>query len=103
MTEFIPSEGRVGNSLFMTIREHQVILTASICLVALAIVLKNVLLVPTDILVRDMEIYTIVYLGFLVFSFRPDGNYERPEKTSPLAWDLLVVFITLAVIAVYAW
>lgn len=89
-------------NLCMKIREQQVILTASICLLTLVVVLKNVILVPMEVLIRDMVIYIIIYLGFLVFEFEPDGNYGK-SQFHPIVWDLLVVLITLAIIVVYAW
>jgi hypothetical protein len=101
MTEMV-STGKSTTNLFMKIKEQQVILTASICLLALVAVLKNVLLVSTEVLTRDVVIYLIIYLGFLTFAFKPDGNY-RKSQFHPIVWDLLVVFITLAIIVVYAW
>lgn len=102
MTETITSETRAGMNLLMKIKQQQVILTASICVIALAIVLKNVLFVPSEILIRDMEIYIIVYFGFLLFALKSDGTYERSGKISPLVWDVLLVLLTLGIIAVYA-
>ncbi len=102
MAEHITSKRRSEMTFFMKIRQQQVILTASICMIALAIVLKNVLFVPTDILIRDMMIYIIVYFGFLMFAFKIDGNYERSGKISPFVWDILIVLITIAIAAVYA-
>ncbi|HMA04785.1 MAG TPA: hypothetical protein VKO45_02550 [Methanomicrobiales archaeon] len=102
MTEFVTSEKRGTVHLFERVKQQQVILTASVCVIALTIVLKNVLLVPAEVLTRDMAVYTIIYLGFLVFAFRPEGNYEISGKVSPLTWDALVVLITLTVLAVYA-
>ena len=102
MNEHIISERRAWMNLLVKIKQQQVILTASICIIALAIVLKNILFIPTDILIRDMMIYIIVYLGFLMFAFKIDGKYERSGKISTLIWDILIVFITLAIITVYA-
>ena len=100
MTDYVPVEGRAG--LFQKIRQQQVILVASACVIALTIALKNILMVPAEILTRDIAIYSILYLGFLVFAFRPGGNYERSGTVSPLAWDVLVVIITLTILLVYA-
>ncbi|MDD1656130.1 MAG: hypothetical protein LUO87_01985 [Methanomicrobiales archaeon] len=102
MTEPMTSEKKAGMNLLRTITQQQVILTASICLIALAIVLKNVLFVPSEILIRDMVMYTIVSFGFLIFAFNPEGNSERSGTNSPLVWDVLIVLITLAIIVVYA-
>ena len=102
MTETSTSRQKAGTDLFTQIRKQQVILTAGICLMILAVVLKNVLLVPYDILMRDMMVYIIVYLGFVTFAFRTGDTVGKSVNLSPLAGDLLVVIITLAIIAVYA-
>ncbi|MCX5844690.1 MAG: hypothetical protein NT022_13270 [Deltaproteobacteria bacterium] len=102
MNEHIISERGAWMNLLVKIKQQQVILTASICIIALAIVLKNILFIPTDILIRDMMIYIIVYLGFLMFAFKIDDKYEKSAKISTLIWDILIVFITLAIITVYA-
>jgi hypothetical protein len=102
MTEFVPSEERSVAHLFTKVKQQQVILTASVCVIALTIALKNVLHVPAEILARDMAVYTIIYLGFLAFAFRPDGNNEKSGTVGPYAWDTLVVLITLSILAVYA-
>ena len=102
MTECAPSEERGIVHIFTKVRQQQVILTASVCVIALTIALKNVLHVPAEVLIGDMAVYSIIYLGFLVFAFRPGGNYEESGKVSPLAWDVIVVLITLTVLLVYA-
>lgn len=102
MIEPIVYERIPSKNFVLKIKQQQVILTASICLIALAIVLKNVLFVPTDILIRDMEIYIIIYIGFSLFTFKADGSYELAGKMSPLVWDALIVLITLAIIGIYA-
>lgn len=103
MTEITTSDQKAGTDLFSQIKKQQVILTAGICLIVLAVVLKNILLVPADILMRDLTVYIIVYLGFITFAFQTDDVPEKSGNLSPLAGDLLVVIITLAIIAVYAW
>ena len=102
MTEQVTAKRRSKTTFFMKIRQQQVILTASICMIALAIILKNVLFVPADILIRDMMMYIIVYFGFLIFAFKIDGNYKKSGKITPLVWDILIVLITVAIVAVYA-
>lgn len=102
MTEFAPSEEGKRVYLFAKITRQQVILTASICVIALTVVLKNVLLVPFEVLIRDLTVYTLLYLGFLIFAFRPGGDDENPETVSPPGWDVLAVLITLTVLLVAA-
>lgn len=103
MTEPFIAEQKAWTNLFKEIKKQQVILTASICLVALVIVLKNVLLVPTAFLMRDSVIYIVIYLSFIFVSFKTDDTEETSERINPLFWDVLVVLITIAIIAVYAW
>jgi len=102
MSEFAPAEERGWIHLFARSRQQQVILTASVFVIALTVALKNVLLVSEEILIRDMAVYSALYLGFLVFAFRPEGNYASSETASPIAWDTVVVFITLTVLLIYA-
>jgi len=40
-------------------------IVAAACLLVLIIVLKNVLLVHSEVLSRDMVIYIIIYFGFI--------------------------------------
>jgi uncharacterized membrane protein len=58
--------------------------------------------VPFDILQRDTVIFIVIYFGFLLFALKTDGTGEKSGNVSPRGWDLLVVLITLAIIAVYA-
>lgn len=88
--------------LLDTVKENHVAITASVCLVVLVAAMKNVLMVPQDILLRDTMIYIIVYLGFLTMSFRTDATREETGAVAPFLWDALIVVITLAIIAVYA-
>jgi hypothetical protein len=102
MTDTSISKQKAGTGIFSQIKKQQVILTAGFCLIVLAVVLKNVLFVPSDILMRDMIVYIIIYLGFITFAFRTDDVPDKSGNISPLAGDLLVVTITLAIIAAYA-
>jgi hypothetical protein len=80
---------------------------AAACLMGLIIVLKNVLLVPVEVLSRDMIIYIIVYFGFITamnFTEETPGGPAPSGRGSdnPWMWGALVVVVTLAIIAVYA-
>lgn len=101
MTEQVTTKRRSEMTFFMKIRQQQVILTASICMIALTIILKNILFVPTDILIRDVMVFIIVYSGFLIFAFKIDGNNKKSGRITPLVWDILIVLITVAIVAVY--
>ncbi len=80
-----------------------VAITAGLCLFALAVVLKNVLLVPADVLNRDMVLYIILYSGFIT-CFLPVRDQADPRMPGrwPLVWCVVAVIITLAILAVYA-
>jgi hypothetical protein len=62
-------------------------------------VLKNILLVPADILSRDILVYIIIYWAFTVFSLPGKEEAKKSKYDNPLYWSLL---ITLAIIVVYA-
>jgi Flp pilus assembly protein TadB len=74
---------------------------AAVCLMALAVVLKNVLHVPVAALSRDMIVF-IIYSGFWLL---PSISARREKKSrfeTPLFWSLMVLALTLGIIIVYA-
>lgn len=76
-------------------------LTAGLCLVALALVLKNVLLVPAAQLSSDMVLYIIIYMGFIVsFPIVDERSAGSSARTS--LWIGTCILMTLGIIAVYA-
>ena len=82
-------------------------IVSAVCLMGLIVVLKNVLNVPAEILSRDMVIYIIIYIGFttvLNFTEEMPGEAAAPQRTwdTPWVWSALLVAVTLAIIAVYA-
>ncbi len=76
-------------------------LTAGICLVMLAVVLKNVLLVPAAQLSSDMILYIIIYMGFMITS-TVGYTTETVSVSRTLLWTGIIILITLGIIAVYA-
>jgi len=76
-------------------------LTAGICLVLLAMVLKNILLVPAAELSSDIVLYIIVYMGFIV-SYQAAGDTETGETTRTLLWIGTCILMTIGIIVVYA-
>ena len=76
-------------------------LTAGICIILLAIVLKNILLVPAGRLSSDMILYIIMYSGFAV-TFPLIGDTGKGSPTRTIIWTGVIILITLAIIAVYA-
>lgn len=92
-----------GTCLPPAFRNGRVIvpLTAGICLIALAMVLKNILLVPAVQLSSDMLLYIIIYLGFIVsFPATDEAPAGSPSRT--ILWTGACILMTLGIIAVYA-
>jgi hypothetical protein len=75
-------------------------LTAAACLIALTVVLKNILLVPAETLSKDIIIYIIIYMGFIITYPLAKEESGKPKYT--LLWVLIIILVTLAIIAVYA-
>lgn len=76
-------------------------LTAGLCLVLLAMVLKNVLFVPAAQLSSDMILYIIIYMGFIVsFPLTDSDTTGTPVRT--MFWTGMILLATLGIIAVYA-
>ncbi len=80
------------------------------CLIGLVIVLKNVLLIPADVLSQDVIWYIILYGVFFVtlnFTTEEDvpkeGTKSRKAYDSPWVWGAVVVVVTVAIIALYAY
>jgi hypothetical protein len=83
--------------------QTSVAITAGFCLITLTVVLKNVLLVPAEILNQDIVLYIIIYCGFFT-AFTPVKDQVCPDKPErwPLFWCALIVIATLGIIVVYA-
>lgn len=81
--------------------EMKVSLVIGLCLLALVVILKNILLVPADILSRDVPFYIIIYGAFTVFN-SGKGKADRSKLDRPLYWILSIILVTLAIIAFYA-
>lgn len=80
-----------------------VAVTTGLCLIALAVVLKNILFMPAEVLNRDMVLYIILYCGYIT-SFTPFKGQACPDMPErwPLFWCAVSVAMTLAIIVVYA-
>lgn len=75
---------------------------SAVCLMALAVVLKNVLHVPAAELSRDMIVFIVVYSGFWLL---PSISARREKKSrfdTPLFWSLMVLAVTAGIMVVYA-
>jgi hypothetical protein len=92
-----------GTRLLPAIRDGRVTLplAAGICLVMLAVVLKNILLVPAAQLSSDMLLYIIIYVGFIISFPLMDTTTDAPPGRT-LLWTGVIVLATLGIIAVYA-
>jgi hypothetical protein len=78
-------------------------IVSAICLIGLVIFLKNVLLISSDILSRDVIIYIIIYSGFVVSLFSAKDKTKKAFKyDTPLFWSILIILMTLVIMAFYA-
>ena len=82
--------------------ETKIASVSAVCLMALAVVLKNVVQVPAAVLSRDIIIYIIIYSAFWMLPVL-DGRREKKSRFErPLFWSLMIVAVTAGIIAVYA-
>ena len=72
------------------------------CLVLLVAVLKNVLMVPQEVLSRDFIIYVIIYIGYITAYSAREDDKRRFRYDTPVFWSILIVIITLAILGIYA-
>lgn len=80
--------------------KDKVSIVAGICLFGLVVVLKNILLIPADIISRDIIVYIIIYWAFTIFP-QPAKDEVKSRYDKPLNWNVLIILITLAIIALY--
>ena len=82
--------------------EIKIASVSALCLISLAIVLKNVLHVPPKVLSRDIIIYIVIYSAFWML---PSIGAKREKKSrleGPLIWSLVILAVTAGIITVYA-
>lgn len=77
--------------------DSKVSLVAVICILALAAISKNVLQAQLDFISLYGPVW--VYIAYIVTR---DKQKESKVCSSPLFWSLAIVFVTLAIIVVYA-
>ena len=82
--------------------KDKVSIVAGICLFGLVVVLKDVLNVSPDIISKDIIVYILLYWAFTVFPQPAKDEIKKSRYDRPLYWNLLIILITLAIIAVYA-
>lgn len=74
------------------------------CLIGLTVALKNVI-APPDILSRDIILWITIFSGFFIvlnFTEEAPATTSRKAYDSPWVWSVLIVGMTLAISAVYA-
>jgi hypothetical protein len=76
-------------------------LTAVLCLVVLAIVLKTVFLFPAERFLTTMILNTVIYLGLIV-TFPLGETRKIAPRTRAVIWTGAIVLITRGIIAVSA-
>jgi len=72
-------------------------LVTAVCLLVLAIVSKNVLRVQLDFISLFGPFW--VYIAYIISR---GGKKESRICSSPLFWSLAIIFVTLAILAIYA-
>ena len=82
--------------------QTKVTIVNAICLIGLVVTLKNVLHVPAEVLSRDMILYIILYSTWGILYPARVEETKKSKFDRPLYWSLLIIFTTLAIIAVYA-
>jgi hypothetical protein len=82
--------------------EVKVASVSAICIMALVVVLKNVLHVPTDQLTRDMVLFSFFYAVFWMIPWLGAWREKKSRFGGALLWSLLIVAITAAIITLYA-
>ena len=76
-------------------------LTAVFCLILLGVVLKTILLIPTDRLLSAMVLYIVTYMALIV-SF-PLGETRRLSASDRTAiWASAIILLTLGIITASA-
>jgi hypothetical protein len=69
---------------------------------ALIAILKNVLMISSEILSSDVIIYIIIYISFITSLSAKEKTKKTCKYDTPPMWSILIILITLAIVAVYA-
>jgi len=73
-------------------------ITSAICLLALAVALKNIIKIPAETLSRDIILYIFIYS---IFGIGPSLSKERAEENAKY-WYAAIIIATIGIILVYA-
>jgi len=79
----------------------QLSLIVAACVMGLAISLKNVVGVSSEVLTSDFVIYAIIYPVFALFAPVREGA-KAWGPYGALSWGLVIVLTTVAIVAFYA-
>ncbi len=77
-------------------------IATGVCLVLLVAVLKNVLMVPLEVLSQDFITYVVIYIGYITAFTARDDEKRRFRYDTPVFWSILIIIITMVIIAIYA-
>ncbi len=77
--------------------EVKVSLVTAVCILALAIIPKNVLNVQLDFITLYGPVW--VYIAYIITK---DNVKKSKICSSSLFWSLAIIFVTLAILALYA-
>jgi hypothetical protein len=77
-------------------------IVSGLCLILLVAVLKNILLVPAEVLSRDFILYVVLYIGFVSVYAARERTGTQFRYDTPVFWSVLVVLVTCAIIVIYA-
>ena len=77
--------------------EIKVSLVTAVCILALAIISKNILNVQFDLISQYGPVWMLIaYLA------TKGTNKKSKTCSSPLFWSLAIIFVTLAILVVYS-
>ena len=76
--------------------EIKVALVTAGCVLALAIVFKNILYVRADLIVTNGPFY--LFIVYLITR----GQTKASKCDKPLYWSLAIVLVTIAIVVLYA-
>ncbi len=86
------------------LRNDEVIvaLVSAVCLMALAITLKNILRVSAAELSRDMVLFSVFYCCFWLVPYISAKAGRKSRFDTPVVWSLVVVAVTISIVVLYA-
>ncbi|MCD6590592.1 MAG: hypothetical protein J7K72_01325 [Candidatus Aenigmarchaeota archaeon] len=77
--------------------EVKISLIAVICILVLTIISKNILHVQLDFISQYGPLWV-----YIVYIISRDKTRQSKICSNPLSWSLAIIFVTLAILALYA-